>query len=160
MVICPVELPIRNGDSPINNGDFPVIYRSKIVMFQWFTYEKNVIYPSEIAIFRWFTYEKLWFVVLSCPIKKLPFSSDLPIKNGDFPVDVPIQKIIYFRWFTYQKKGDFREIYLSKLESFEPRISLPTHRAARYRTSKAKCDPPGDPSGPAEEEQRRLRRQL
>ena len=52
MVICPVELPIRNGDSPINNGDFPVIYRSKIVMFQWFTYEKNVIYPSEIAIFR------------------------------------------------------------------------------------------------------------
>jgi len=76
--------------------------------------------------------------------------------------------MIYFRWFTYQrwwftyqKEGDFREIYLSKLFRFsaEPRINLPTHRAARYKTSKAKCDPLGDPSGPAEEEQRRLRRQ-
>jgi len=32
MVICPVELLIRNCNVRIKNGDFPVIYLSKIVI--------------------------------------------------------------------------------------------------------------------------------
>lgn len=30
----------------------------------------------------------------------------------------------------------------------QPRITLLAQRAERYSTSNAKCDPPGDPSGP------------